>query len=67
MDKVGFMKALIAEVEWQITTRLEGISVGMVEDAKWPDFRWEEEDAVTERKVLADIKSLREDMKSKNP
>ena len=52
VDGVGFMKAMIDEINWQTTTTLEGVVDGVVEDTRRPTFHWEGEDVVLERKDL---------------
>ena len=50
VDGVGFMKALIDEIDWQMTNTLQGISDGRIEDPRRPTFRWEGDVAVLEKK-----------------
>ena len=57
VDGVGFMKALLHQMEWQRNTTLQNIRGGSVLDHRRVTFRWEEEDAVMERKTLRDINS----------
>ena len=57
VNGVGFMKALLHQMEWQRNTTLQNIRGGSVLDHRQVTFRWEEEDAVMERKTLRDINS----------
>ena len=52
VDGVGFMKALVDEIDWQIVSTLEGSSAGTVEDKRRPTFRWEGDVAVLEKKDI---------------
>ena len=51
------MKALLHQMEWQRNMALRNIRGGSVLDHRRVTFRWEEEDAVMERKTLRDINS----------
>ena len=51
------MKALLHHMEWQRNTTLQNVRGGSVLDHRRVTFRWEEEDAVMERKTLRDIHS----------
>ena len=57
VDGVAFMKALLHQMEWQRNTTLQNIRGGSVLNHRRVTFRWEEEDAVMERKTLRDINS----------
>ena len=57
VDGVGFMKALIDEMDWQITNTLaeDATDGDGIKDAKRPNFRWEGHDAILERKKVAHV------------
>lgn len=55
IDGVSFMKALLCQIDWQLTHMLQSIDNTSVIDGRQVTFCWEGKEAVMERKPLSDI------------